>query len=59
MRTRVCDGLQAFGISIDEEKNDALANREGVISKGDSEMAVLVVHTNEMEEMARVATQFS
>lgn len=54
VRALVCRGLEYFGIEIDEEKNELLEGKEGIISKGTARSAIAVVHTDEMGEIARI-----
>lgn len=52
-RKMLLEGLEVFGISIDEDKNDACVGRSGVISTDLSEVSVVVVQTAEMAQMHR------
>lgn len=47
--------LAHFGIGIDEDKNDIFLGREGVISLRRSLVKVVVMRTDEMREIARIA----
>jgi acetate kinase len=47
--------LQRLGIELDDDRNDRDIDRPTVISSNDSEVAVLVVPTNEEWEIARQA----
>lgn len=58
VRTLVCSGLEGLGILVDEVKNDALVGKEGVISATNSRVTILVMKTDEMGEMARIASRF-
>ncbi len=40
-------GLEFLGIELDDEKNEAQASGERVISKDDSRVKVMVIPTNE------------
>ena len=53
MRGRVCDGLQFLGIDIDSELNNKSEGVEAELSKLESKVKVLVMKTDEMEEMAK------
>lgn len=53
MRGRICDGLQFLGIDIDLEINNKSEGVEAEISRVDSKVKVLVMKTDEMEEIAR------
>jgi acetate kinase len=44
VRTRICDGLEFLGITLEEQRNAA---HEGVISAAASRVAVRVIHTDE------------
>ncbi len=57
VRTLVCSGLSHLDIDIDAEKNEQLETREGFIEKSGSPVSVLVLHTDEMGEIARVAKE--
>ncbi|MEO8331547.1 MAG: acetate/propionate family kinase, partial [Gallionella sp.] len=50
IRARICEGLEFLGIEIEERQNAANA---GVISTGDSRVAVRVIHTDEELTIAR------
>jgi acetate kinase len=54
VRTAVCEGLAAFGIELDAEKNAATRD-EAKISDADSRTEVWVVPTNEEIVVARQA----
>jgi len=53
VRKDVCDYLEIFGVKIDEEKNNELNRKEGIISTEDSKVKVLVVKTDEELMIAR------
>ncbi len=54
IRQRVCEGLDWFGIEIDNKKNAAtVGGKEGIISKKDGKVKVYVIPTNEELIMAR------
>jgi acetate kinase len=55
VRSLACQGLGYMGISVDEEKNVAARNAEGIcdISTDDSRVRVLVVPTDEERMIAR------
>lgn len=55
MRGRICEGLEFLGIKLDPEINDQTEGVEAVISQPDSTAKVLVVKTDEMEEMAKIS----
>ncbi|HBM74548.1 MAG TPA: acetate kinase [Clostridiaceae bacterium] len=52
MRSEICRGLNFLGIEMDEEKNNKL-NGEGIISKENSLVKVVVVNTDEEIVIAR------
>jgi acetate kinase len=52
VRAGVCQGLEGLGIALDARRNKARSGRPRTISAGDSEVAVLVVPTNEELEIA-------
>jgi acetate kinase len=54
VRALVCDGLEYLGIDIDVLANENLGTRPGTISDPKSGVKVLVLHTNEMFEIARI-----
>lgn len=47
-----------LGLTIDTDKNDLLVGKEGVITAQQSAVKVVVMRTDEMGEMARIATQY-
>jgi len=53
IRSRVCQGLQALGILIDERKNLETIERDGFIDNGSLPVKIAVLQTEEMKEMAR------
>ncbi len=52
-RRLIFRGLEPFGIRVDQHRNSANANGVRLISSDDSEVAVLVVPTDEEAEIAR------
>ncbi|MFA6227113.1 MAG: acetate/propionate family kinase [Candidatus Paceibacterota bacterium] len=52
MRQRICNGLDAFGIKLDEKKNEDTDRLNTAISTDDSRIRVEVVKTNEMKQIA-------
>ena len=52
IRGRICQGLDALGIEIDSERNDARGNSPRAIHTRESRVDVLVVPTNEELEIA-------
>jgi acetate kinase len=55
VRARVCAGLTAFGVRVDEARNVARSRDPRTISADDSAVAVLVIPTNEELEIAEQA----
>ena len=55
VRERICDGLDRLGIDIDASANNVTASLERFVSPAGSEVAVLVVPTDEEREIARAA----
>ena len=54
VRARICEGLEWMGVGLDDERNRAhVGGREGLISKGDSRLAVFVIPTDEELLIAR------
>ena len=54
VRRRICEGLRALGLRLDEGKNEALnGGKMGEISDGDSELKAYVIPTNEELLIAR------
>lgn len=47
VRQHVCEGLGAFGVKLDLEKNTGLKGKEEILSTPDSKVQVLLVPTNE------------
>lgn len=55
MRERICKCLENVGIHLDKERNKLVGNHLGVISTDYSPVTILVIPTNEEEQMARDA----
>jgi len=53
IRERSCDGLEALGIKIDPERNQAVNGKEGRISTDDSRVGVYIIPTDEELVIAR------
>lgn len=53
MRGRICDGLQFLGVDLNMEVNNKSEGVEAEISQPNARVKVLVIKTNEMEEMAK------
>lgn len=52
-RTAVCQGLEEFGVKLDESANEAIVRREGFVQAEGSRVRVLVIPTNEELVVAR------
>lgn len=46
-RQAICQGLEFLGAEIDEKANEAMAGKDGIISKADSKVKILSVTTDE------------
>ncbi|WP_299363908.1 acetate/propionate family kinase [Winogradskyella sp.] len=57
IRKMVCSEMNAFGIGLDDEKNESLPKGVTEISKDSSKVKVLVIPTNEELEIARQTYQ--
>jgi acetate kinase len=57
MRERICRGLEFLGIKLDEQKNNESEGIETDISSQDSKVKVLIVKTDEMEEIVKEVTK--
>jgi acetate kinase len=54
IRRKICDGLEWFGLKLNEEKNRTCTNGcEGIISTDDSRFAAFVIPTDEELLIAR------
>ena len=54
MRERICNNLEFLGIEIDKNLNNKSFGIEAEIGKAGSKTKVLIVKTDEMEEMAKI-----
>lgn len=57
VRSLIVNGLGYLGVHIDDARNDMLVGKEGAVSKQSEPVKVLVMRTDEMREMARIADQ--
>ena len=57
VRHRACSGLEAFGISVDDRRNEGAAGSLAEIQRDGGRVKVLVVRTDEELEMARQAME--
>lgn len=55
LREKICEGLSLLGVQLDRDKNGNYAGGIGVIHKDSSEMAIIVVPTDEEIMIAREA----
>ena len=55
LRALITEGLGALGITIDTEKNDECVSRDTCISSASAPTEVLVIKTNEAEELLLVS----
>lgn len=54
IRKRICEGLEFFGIELDEKlNNNMIHGKEGIISKNESKIKLFVIPTNEELLIAR------
>jgi acetate kinase len=56
LRALICAEVAHLGLSLDETKNDVLIGRDGVASAHDSRVKIVVIRTDEMGEMALIAS---
>ncbi len=54
MRERICNGLEFLGLELDQNLNNKLVGIDAEISKVNSKAKILVIKTDEMEEIAKV-----
>ena len=57
MRGRICDSLQFLGIEIDTDKNNQTDGIEAEINLVESKVKILVMKTDEMEEIANSTSE--
>lgn len=55
VRAYICRGLEGLGIILDAKANEELMGRPGVLHRDTSTAKIVVVHTNEMEAIAKYA----
>lgn len=58
LRSKITGNLSYLGIDIDSNRNDVLVGKEGVVSVHNAKVKVVVMRTDEMREMARIAESF-
>jgi acetate kinase len=54
LRSLVVEELKGLGIELDSDKNELCISRDGVISKSSSSVKVLVIKTDEANEILRI-----
>lgn len=59
MRERICDNMKFLGIELDEEMNNKSEGVEAEISKAGAAVKILIVKTDEMEEIAKETYRLS
>lgn len=59
MRERICENMEFLGVELNKELNDESEGVEVELSKPGSRVKILVVKTDEMEEIAKIAYQLS
>ena len=57
MRRRICAGLEAIGVRLDENKNNATVSRDGLINAANSKSKIAVITTNELGEIYRTLAE--
>lgn len=57
LRCLILKGLVHLGVSVSADRNELMVGKDGVISVRNSAVKVVVMHTDEMGEMAQVARQ--
>ncbi|MEZ4104065.1 MAG: hypothetical protein R3B60_02130 [Candidatus Paceibacterota bacterium] len=55
LRSYIIDGLGDLGIKIDQDKNQLCVSKDGVISEGGSKVKVVVIKTDESDEIYRIS----
>lgn len=58
LRKLILGELSSLNINLDSEKNEACIGRDGLISDKDSIVSILVIKTDEADEMLRVCEKF-
>jgi acetate kinase len=59
LRSLVLANLEYLGVMISKDRNEMMVGRDGIISIHNSPVKVVVMRTDEMGEMAAVATRFN
>lgn len=59
LRKIILSGLEHLGVNLNEDRNNLLVGKDGVISVRNSPVKVVVMKTDEMGEMAYIARNFT
>lgn len=60
IRARVCDGLEMFGIALDDAQNSAITgDADGFIGRKDGAARIVVVRADEMRQIAKETMPFA
>lgn len=59
MRERICDNMKFLGIELDEDMNNKSEGVEAEINKASASTRILIVKTDEMEEIAKETYRLS
>lgn len=59
VRERICENLEDLGIIFDTDENEKCAGRPGILSHEKSPTKIVVVHTREMKQIAKIAETFA
>ena len=59
LRSLIVENLSGLGISMVTEKNEACLSRDGILSADDSPVVVMVIKTDEANEMLSIGETFS
>ena len=54
LRTLIVEELKGLGIELDADKNELCVSRDGVISKSGAQIKVVVIKTDESDEILRI-----
>lgn len=57
LRTLILSNLGHLGVTVDQNRNDAIAGNDGLFNKKDGVVKVVSIRTDEMGEMALIAEQ--
>ena len=56
LRSYILDGISGLGLTLDQERNDMLVGKEGMIHSDRSDVSIGVMKNDEMGEIARTVT---